>query len=309
MSAHFLLGQQNPAPPAAPAQSAPTSTAPAAQPAPSPAPAPAAQAAAAPASSSEAPEFNPNTPAIGLFSWFSLGGTSLQKGHGALYDAVTNLPFPNKIKLTPDAMLTIPLGHDHQLRVSYFDAKGTGNVTASQDLFLFSTSYNAGDFLNTAYQVQNFKMSLDYVTWPFPVKNSNFRLKTLWQVQYTQITGHTDAPFKPTVDSDGNPLVDSNGNPVIYSDQGSRWFIYPTLGLGVEDRLSRHVRLEAEASGFAIPHHAAIWDAHALAAFRAGHIEFQIGAKGFHYKTSTKQDQYFHGTLRGAFVGLQYYFE
>ena len=80
-----------------------------------------------------------------------------------------------------------------------------------------------------------------------------------------------------------------------------------TLGVGVAYYLSPHFRVEANGSGFAIPHHSSIWDADASANYRYGHFELRVGGKAFHYKTSTGSDFFMHNTMGSAFVGLRWY--
>jgi len=121
----------------------------------------------------------------------------------------------------------------------------------------------------------------------------------LWEVQYTNINSNIDAPLKPPTDESGNPLS--------YLVQGSRTLFLPTLGLGVEGRMSPNFRLELQGSGFGIPHHGAMWDAHASLIFRFGHFDVVAGVKAYHFKTTPKNEQYFAGTLKGAFAGLQWH--
>src|SRR5208337_244269 len=104
--------------------------------------------------------------------------------------------------------------------------------------------------------------------------------------QYTTIRAGVDAPFVPTTDSSGNPILDSAGNPISYADSGSRWFVSPMLGLGVAEYGSRHFRLEASATGFAIPHHNNIWDADASVNIRYGHLELRVGGMALHFQTT-----------------------
>jgi hypothetical protein len=101
--------------------------------------------------------------------------------------------------------------------------------------------------------------------------------------------------------------VDSSGNPITYATTGNRWFIGPEFGIGVAYYSGRHFRVEANAAGFTIPRHNTVWDADASANVRFGHFELRIGAKAFHFKTSTESDFYTRGTLAGAFAGLRWY--
>jgi len=53
---------------------------------------------------------------------------------------------------------------------------------------LFSQAYAKGDKLSTSYKLSNYKISYEYLTWPYPVEGRHFRLKTLWQVS-TSLSG------------------------------------------------------------------------------------------------------------------------
>jgi hypothetical protein len=59
--------------------------------------------------------------------------------------------------------------------------------------------------------------------------------------------------------------IDSSGNPISNTGQGTRWFIFPTFGAALQKNLTKHFAVEAQASGFGVPHRAATWDAEANA--------------------------------------------
>lgn len=244
---------------------------------------------------------------IGIMAWFPTESPTINKGHGATFTDASLTTLQGTPKFAEGAEIGIALGLHNALRLTYLDARASGNFTNTTDLQLFSQTYTAGTYLTTDYRVQHAKLEFDYLTWPYPVESRKFRLKTIWAVQYTSIRNGFDAPLLPLTDSSGNPLLDSSGNPLSYADSGSRWFISPMLGLGVAEYVSRHFRLEANASGFAIPHHNNIWDADASANIRYGHLEFQIGAKALHFQTSTKSDFFMKGTMAAAFAGLRWY--
>jgi hypothetical protein len=234
-----------------------------------------------------------------LFYWLNPGHPVMRTGKLSPVGANWDLNFPGKNRPTPGAMLGIPLGRYHTLRLSYFRTQGRGGTVATHDSFFFGTSFSKGDVLSARYTLMNGKISLDYVSWPFPVGDRRLRIKTLWEVQYTSIRSTIDAPLKGTTDSDGN-FVDTRGF-------GQNWFIYPSLGMGLEAFLTRHFRWELKGSGFAIPHHSTIWDAESFFAYRGGKLEVMFGGKAFHFKTSPKRENYVHDTLPGAFVGLRWY--
>jgi len=236
---------------------------------------------------------------IGVLDWVPIGKPWVDKGHGATFSGLSKLQFAGTPKYTPGGEIGIAAGAHNTLKLSYFQSKANGNTPAPTDLVVFSQAYTKGDVLSTGYKIQDAKISFEYLTWPFPVESRHFRLKTLWQVQYISMKSSFDAPLLPVTDSAGNPLS--------YQTQGSSSFFTPTLGLGIAEYATRNFRFEANASGFLIPHHTAIWDADASIAYRVGRIEIRGGAKALHFKTSTQSEYFQYGKMGGAFVGLRWY--
>jgi hypothetical protein len=210
-------------------------------------------------------------------------------------DRPSELDYPGKNKRTPGAILSVPAGENNTIRISYFRMQGSGATTAPKDLKIFGGDYDKGTLIAPGYTMQNFKASLDYLSWPFPMKDRRFRFKTLWEVQYTSIQTTIHAPVLEAADASLSPTKKSN------------WFVYPTFGVGVEEMLTKHFRVEVKASGFAFPKRSTLWDGEGIAAYRAGQIEFFGGGKGFHFKTSPKREEYIKATLYGAFVGVRWY--
>jgi hypothetical protein len=244
---------------------------------------------------------------IGVTAWLPTETPTIDKGHGAAFTQPSLTKLQGKPKFTQGAEVGIALGLHNALKFSYFQSRAAGNFTNAVDTQLWSHDYPAGGYVSTNYKLQNFKLSFEYLTWPYPVESRRFRLKTLWQVQYTTVRTTFDLPLLPLVDSNGLPLADASGNPLSYAGEGTRSFFAPTLGLGATEYVSRNFRLEANASGFAIPHHTTIWDADASANLRFGHFELKLGAKAFHFKTSTQAEFFVRSTMASAFVGLRWY--
>lgn len=236
---------------------------------------------------------------LGVTGWLPVGQPFVDKGKAASFTDPSRLEIPGKPKVDPGAEIGIAAGKHNTLRISYFQGKAAGNTTAANDLAVFSQPYSKGDLLATSYKLQNVKVSYEFLTWPYPVESRRFRLKTLWQAQFVSLRSNYDAPLKPATDSAGNALS--------YSTQGSKSYFAPTLGLGVAQYVSRNFRLEANASGFGLPHSFNIWDADATIAYRAGRVELRGGVKAFHFHSSAKSDYYVWGTMAGAFVGLRWY--
>ena len=245
---------------------------------------------------------------IGVMGWFPVQAPTIDKGHAADWTQPTNTKFAGKPKYSPEGDIGIALGLHNALRFTYFQDRASGNLTSgASDLRIWDVVYPAQNVLATDYKIQSAKISFDYLTWPYPVESRKFRLKTLWQVQYLNIKTSLNAPLIPVVDSSGNPLVDATGNPLDYHSQGSKSVILPTLGIGLAEYVNRHLRLELNGSGFTIPHHSTIWDGDASANFRYGHWELRVGAKAFHFKTSTQADFFFKQTLASGIVGVRWY--
>ncbi|MFN7998918.1 MAG: hypothetical protein U0Q18_35165 [Bryobacteraceae bacterium] len=200
----------------------------------------------------------------------------------------------------PGFVVSVPAGKNNTIRVSYFQLQGTGNLVAPQAATIFGSDYNQGDYLATNYKIQNAKMSLDYLSWPFPVHNARFHLKTLWEIQATWMRTSVDAPLR-------TGAVDSSGNAIQTSGMVSHWFLYPSFGLGFDYLVSKNFRIETRASGFAFPHRSTIWDAEGSLNYRVGHFEVMAGGRAFHFRTSPKAVEYYTATLSGAYVGLRFY--
>lgn len=244
---------------------------------------------------------------IGLDGWTPTEQPTFNKGRNSGITTSSLVTMQGTPKAAEGLEFGIAMGLHNALRISGFQSRAAGNFTGNQDLTLWGEDYSAGTLLSTNYTLQDVKLSFDYLTWPYPVGSRKFRLKTLWQIQYVAVKSAFDAPQLPLYDSNGNPLVDSMGNPISYAVSGTRWFLLPTLGLGVSEYVSRHLRLEGEASGFTVPHHASIWDADFTVNFRVGHLEIGGGLKAFHFKTSTSGPYYLSGTLAAPMVQLRFF--
>ncbi len=234
---------------------------------------------------------------VALYYWLGPIHPSVRTGRASTGAYPSDLDYPGKNTGTPAVVVSIPAGSHNAVRVSYFRTQGQGNTTANGNLTLFGTTYAPGDYLSVAYTLQNLKASWDFLTWPFPMSRSTWRIKTLWEAQYTTLKSSVDAPLK----------TDAAGHLVSAGAKKSDSFFYPSFGVGAEKLLSKNLRFEAKASGFAVPHYSTIWDADARVAYRRGHFEVFAGGKAFHFKTSPKRSEYVRGTLDGAFVGLCWY--
>lgn len=244
---------------------------------------------------------------VGLLVWTPRQQPVFNRGDAAYFPQASQVTMQGTPKFSQGVELGIAVGQHNAIRVSWFTTRAAGDFTNAEDLTLFNQTYPAGTLISTNYNVQNIKLSFDYLTWPYPVEARRFRLMTLWQVQYTSARAGFDAPQLPLVDANGNPLVDASGNPISYAAQQTRWFISPTFGIGAHEYVTKDFRVELNVDGFAIPHHWTIWDTDADLNYRVGHLEVRAGVKGFHFKTSTSSDFYMKGTFFAPMVGLRWY--
>jgi hypothetical protein len=245
--------------------------------------------------------------------WFGFGlseptGSPIfDKGRASGITSDSLITFQGRPKLGESAEIGFAMGLHNALVVSGFNTRAAGDFTSGSVLDLWNQTYDQGVLISTNYHLQDLKLSFEYLTWPYPVESRHFRLKTLWQVQYVNISTGFDAPLLPITGPSGGALIGANGSPVTYQATGSRWFLSPTLGLGVSEYLSKFVRLELNGSGFAFPRRWTIWDTDGSINLRFGHFELGGGVRAFHVKTSTNGPYYMRGTLIVPQVSLRWY--
>ena len=283
--------------PAAPSAQAPLQTAPSV-PSVSSAQAPQQTAPSVPAPP-EAPDTIDGVLNVGLTYGYSPFHPVIKTGKGSTDATLSSFKIPGNNKGLAGAVISIPAGQHNSVRISYFRMQGNGNTVAGSPFSFFATGFNQGDNVSGSFTLQNAKASLDFLSWPFPLKDSKFRVKTLWEVQFTQIRASLAAPERATTDADGNYVANAG--------QGTEWFILPSFGMGVQYRATRSFRWEAKASGFGLPHRSAIGDAETFVARKRGQWEFVLGAKAFYFKTSARREAYVHALMPSAYIGFRYY--
>lgn len=244
---------------------------------------------------------------IGIGAWPTGSQMEILKGKAASSSYPGDLTLHSNRKIGSAFDFTVAAGKHNQVHLSYFKANGPGDTTAPEDMTIWTANYNKGTLLSTNYRLQSFKASFEYLTWPYPVKTSRFRLRSLWSIQYTGVRSSFDAPLLPTVDVNGNPITDASGNPVTYATQGSHWFILPEVGLSAQEYISRTLNVEFSASGFTIPHHQNTWSADGSVNVRLGHYELRLGAKAYHFRSSPQADYWMRGTVYGPMVALRWH--
>ena len=256
--------------------------------------------AAAQAKNVPADDFDGGTASFAAFYWYNPTHPHIRTGRGAI--AGTNpstLDFPGKSQPSPGAIVNIPAGKYNTLRIAYFQTLGhQAGTTPTEDLNFFGTDYTKGYPIDAGYSIKNIEASWDYLSWPFPVPGSTFRLKTLWGMDAAAVHGLVNGPYE----------VDSSGNSSPVSSEKTHWVVYPAFGVAIEKLFTKTIRWEARGSGFAWPHHSAIANAETTINFRMKAWELIVGGRIFYLKTSPNAPEYVYATLPGAFVGLRWYY-
>jgi hypothetical protein len=219
----------------------------------------------------------------------------------------TFVTFQGKPKYGENLEAGLAVGLHNTLKLTLTNFNAVGDYTSPIEVTNFNQTYNGGTYISTNYHVERAQLSFEYLTWPYPVGSRKIRLKTLWQVQFTNITSVLDSPDN-YYDSNGNLILDSSGQPINLSAAGTKRIISPEFGIGLSYYPSRHVRVEFNGGGFGFPHRYYIWDGDASVNIRVlSHIEIRLGARGMGFKTSTNSDFYIKGNYIAPFVGIRWY--
>jgi len=238
---------------------------------------------------------------LGVTGWLPSSAMVSEKGELSTFTAASHLPLTGRAQGAFGAELGIAVGLHNSLKISYFQAHKSGTQIAPVDMAVYSQGYKAGDELSTNARFREYKISYEFLTWPYPVEARKFRFKTLYQVHYLSVHNVVDAPIKSATPDP------TTGALIPYSAQTTQSFFVPAFGVGIHEYATRNFRFEANLSGFAWPGHWYLGDGDASIAYRTGRIELRAGAKALLFRTSPKLDYYFRGSMGGAFVGLRWY--
>jgi len=241
------------------------------------------------------PPYDPseNPFSIGVFGFLPHAHPDLLPGKQATNGPAETFRDLGKTRDAVGIRIAFPAGKGNTLEVTGFQMHGVGSQVAAIALTPFSSTFSTGDLISTNYRMRNIKISWNYLSYPAPPGGSKWRIKTLYEVQYTSFL----ANFLSNSESSG-PITDTGRHNVIF----------PTLGLGVSYIASKHFHIETKASGFTFPHRSTIGDAEANAVIRAGHVEVVLGYKAYHFRTSPQATEYFRATLLAPSAGIRYVF-
>lgn len=227
--------------------------------------------------------------------------------NGTSADTSTFITLQGKPKYAENLEAGMAVGLHNTLKLTLTNFNAVGDYTSPIEVTAWNQTYSGGEYISSDYHVERAQLSYEYLTWPYPVGGRKIRLKTLWQVQVTQVATVFDAPMN-YYDSNGNLIIGTDGNPINLSGTGTKRIISPEFGLGLSYYPSRHVRVEFNGGGFGLPHRYYIWDGDASVNVRVlGHFEIRLGARGMGFKTSTNSDFYIKGNYIAPFVGIRWY--
>ncbi|HEV2202258.1 MAG TPA: hypothetical protein VGR73_20760 [Bryobacteraceae bacterium] len=230
--------------------------------------------------------------------WLTRGQPVLRRGddNNNTINTPGDLNYPGRLGRAPEGMVTIPIGRNDSVHVSYFQTQMTGTTTASQNLNFFNVAVTQGDPLAARLKVSSYKASYEFLTYFWERPKGDLRLKTLWEMQYVSVDNTID-DFVPQ--SDGTFLSNPAG--------ATKSIFLPTFGLALDQSMGEHFRWEVKGSGFGLPHRSILGDAEADIALRYGRVEFVAGGRTLHFRTTRRADHYDAGTLYGPYVGVRLY--
>ena len=286
--------KQTPAP--APSQPAPKTVV-----APAPAPVAATPSQTGPGKEPDYPD--ERTMTVGMFGMWNqttqgphiLGGAVASTSN--TYENIYNIGAP--YKYMPQFEFSIPVTRTGTLYAEFNRFHGWADQILPRATFVDSYSFNPGDSMHTTYHFITGRLYLDDLLYPHKFPVSKFRLKSIWGIRYISVT--------QTVDSASEDATAGLGGSSFQI--GTNFILLPEFGAAMEYAPSRHTLFRVDAEGFGIPHHADIYEGGAEFSARKNNLEFLVGVKLLHFKTTPQKEEYEVGTFVSPFVGLRWHWQ
>ncbi len=191
---------------------------------------------------------------------------------------------------TREFLLGVPTGDGNRLVFSFFTTSYTGSGEIDQTFEFFGQTFDIDSELEAKFNVQSFRASWDYLSWPAGAKEKDrFRFKTLWELQYLRVGGEVR-----TLDLE-TPLRNSQ----------SRSLFVPTFGVGFDWRPRKNFECNTRLSGFGFLSSGRVWNAEALCALRVKGTHAVFGLRRFSARTSETSDQFFNIRTGGPTFGIE----
>lgn len=230
--------------------------------------------------------------------WRTTGGqASIRGGKTNADPAAAALDFPKLKPTSYTAQITFPTGGFNRFEIGYFHVGGNGSFQPANDGSLQGATINAGENVSTNFKLTSVRVAWNYLSFPIPPLDSRLRVKTFWEVQFTNI--HSTITFPDQEDTDTGYIPSITPKKKIF---------YPGVGVGLEYVVSNKFRFESRVSGMAWPGHSRYVDAEASVVGRLGSVEIFGGAKLFNFRTATNSDFFMKGTIWGPQGGIRYVF-
>jgi hypothetical protein len=292
------FSQQAPSGPQAPEQAPTPDTTPGQNPGSAPAPS---TAAAPPAKVPDYPDPR-GTFTLGIFGLYSpvSAGPSIKGGQTASYSNTYEDLFAlgTPYRIVPDFEASLPVTRTGTLYVELQRYHGWNNQTLTRASFIDTFQFNPADVVSDSYHLITARIYLDDLMFPHKFPVARLRFKSIWGLRYISWT-----------DSVGSPTEDAVAGVEGSSFQlGTNYILLPEFGAAMEYAVAPHVLFRVDGAGFGIPHRADLSEGSATLSARKNNLEFLIGVKALHFKTSPYKEEYQSGTFITPFVGLRWHF-
>lgn len=279
----------------------PPSTPTAQQPIQAPAPAPA-PSQSAPAPTTKEPDYpDPRGITIGIFGLYSpvSSGPDIKGGAVAANDlAYENLyAIGTPYRIIPQFEFSVPVTRTGTLYVEFQRYHGWADQTLGAPTFIDSYSFLTGDSIHSTYHIITTRMYLDDLLFPHKFPVSRLRFKAIYGLRYISVT--------QTVDSATEDAV--AGLPGSSFELGTNFILFPEFGAAMEYAIAPHVLFRVDGAGFGFPHHSDLNETSATLSVRKNNLEFLMGVKTLHFKTTPQKEEYEVGTFITPFVGLRWH--
>jgi hypothetical protein len=235
----------------------------------------------------------------GLYT-FSGSGPDIIGGKTAsstgTYESLYGIGRPYRI--IPEFEAGIPITRTGMLYVEFDRYHGWANQTLTRPTYVDTFSFNTGDVVSSTYHIITGRIYLDDLMFPHKFPVARLRFKSIWGVRYISVTDTVDSPTEDAAAGLGGSSFQLGTNNIFL----------PEFGAAMEYAVAPHVLFRVDGAGFGIPHRSDIGEASATLSVRKNNLEFLMGAKMLHFKTSPQKAEYEEGTFVTPFVGLRWHF-
>jgi hypothetical protein len=244
---------------------------------------------------------DPRSITIGIFGLYSpvSSGPNIKGGNVAAQDdAYEDLyAIGTPYRIIPQFEFSIPVTRTGTLYVDFQRYHGWADQTLSAPSFIDSYSFLSGDSIHSTYHIITTRMYLDDLLFPHKFPVARLRFKAIYGLRYISVTQTVDSATEDAVAG----LAGSS------FQLGTNFIMFPEFGAAMEYAIAPHVLFRVDGAGFGFPHHSDLNETSASLAVRKNNLEFLMGVKTLHFKTSPQKEEYEEGTFITPFVGLRWH--